>query len=283
MILCYYDKKDFDGQASAAIVRYWSEKTNRGPLRLIPYGYGKSIDLESITEETTVFMVDISADPKVMFQLRARAKIFIWIDHHKSAIDRVNCNFAGVQDPTQAACVLTWKYLFKDRALPYAIRQFGSFDVWDHSDPDCVPFQYGARGVIDSVNSPLWDLLLEDNREVIDRILQQGYVVNHYRKEQNRIYCNARAFATQLDNYSVLACNVACQNSSFFDSANTENFDLLALFCLTPHGDWKVSIYSKAGSGIDVSKIALKRGGGGHKHAAGYKSPHLPFHPLSVI
>jgi len=38
------------------------------------------------------------------------------------------------------------------------------------------------------------------------------------------------------------------------------------------NGAWKYSLYAAPDSGIDVSKIAVKYGGGGHVGAAGFKS-----------
>ena len=54
-----------------------------------------------------------------------------------------------------------------------------------------------------------------------------------------------------------------------------KNYDICLSFAYL--GDsWTVGLYSDD-KGIDVGKIAVKYGGGGHKGAAGFVSNNLPF------
>lgn len=75
-----------------------------------------------------------------------------------------------------------------------------------------------------------------------------------------------------------IAINKGLTNSKVFDSVwNAEKYDAMLTFCLmSPKRGWTISLYSDK-PGIDVSKIAKSRGGGGHKQAAGFQSKALPF------
>ena len=52
-------------------------------------------------------------------------------------------------------------------------------------------------------------------------------------------------------------------------------------FGWTPIGMWRVSLYTIFDH-IDVSEIAKKYGGGGHKNAAGFVCDNLPFNLSNI-
>jgi nanoRNase/pAp phosphatase (c-di-AMP/oligoRNAs hydrolase) len=58
-----------------------------------------------------------------------------------------------------------------------------------------------------------------------------------------------------------------------FDSIE-EDYDIMIPFSFNGE-EWNVSLYTK--KDIDVGKIAIKYGGGGHAKAAGFRCKELPF------
>jgi nanoRNase/pAp phosphatase (c-di-AMP/oligoRNAs hydrolase) len=65
-------------------------------------------------------------------------------------------------------------------------------------------------------------------------------------------------------------------NSQTFDSVwDPEKYDAMLTFGWR-RGQWTVSLYSVK-QDVDVSEVAVKHGGGGHKGAAGFQCTELPF------
>jgi hypothetical protein len=109
-----------------------------------------------------------------------------------------------------------------------------------------------------------------------DLIIREGRVVMRYVDQENRKYCTAGAFETELDGLRCIAVNKLLTNSQLFDSVwNPEKYDAMLTFGLRD-GKWTVSLYSTR-EDVDVSAICKARGGGGHKGAAGFQCVELPF------
>lgn len=140
-VRCYYHKIDLDGKCSAAIVR-----RKYPDCELIGVDYPDRPDFDKINPGDTVFVVDFSFEPDDMRAIAAIAKIdFIWIDHHKSAIEKMESNLMshvqGKREIGKAGCELTWEYFFPNEPMPIAVSRLGRYDVWDHEIFRVVPFQ----------------------------------------------------------------------------------------------------------------------------------------------
>ena len=280
--LCIYHNADLDGICSAAIVN----KAYSGEVDLHGYNYGDPVPWELI-KNRPVILVDCSLDfgTGEMTRLVDESSSVTWIDHHHTAIEEAENQgllekMHGLQVVGTAACILTWKHFFGTDA-PEAVRYLGAYDIWDHSDPNTLPFQYGARLTVSSPENLLWLTLLgpEDimHRRVVDGLLFDGKVCLQYQQSQNKKACQSLAFETELDDYSIIAANALGYTSSFFDSSDTQRYDLMLLFGWAASvGQWRVSIYTTKDD-IDCGIIAKAHGGGGHKQAAGFQCAELPF------
>lgn len=151
--ICFYHAADLDGLCSGHIVAQ-----NVPGCVMYPINYDDPFPWELISEGVDVYMVDFSLQPfTAMHRLATEAKCLTWIDHHKTAIHNLSKAAPGVQvnansDKFKAycrigigACELCWEYFQPDAHVPYATHLLASYDVWDHSDPACLPFQYYAR------------------------------------------------------------------------------------------------------------------------------------------
>jgi oligoribonuclease NrnB/cAMP/cGMP phosphodiesterase (DHH superfamily) len=229
-----------------------------------------------------VWMVDFSLQPfELMHELNDICYLY-WIDHHKSAI--ANAEQSGFQASGgqlikvgTAGCELTHAYLHPHSEMPVWVYLLGRYDVWDHKSPDTLPFQYGMRlRETDPERSmEVWDDLLDTPGTVRD-ILNDGRVVLKYVEQRNASYIRACAFDTVLDGLRCIAVNRQMTNSQTFDSVwDPEKYDAMLTFGWR-RGQWTVSLYSVK-QDVDVSEVAVKHGGGGHKGAAGFQCTELPF------
>jgi oligoribonuclease NrnB/cAMP/cGMP phosphodiesterase (DHH superfamily) len=284
----FYHSSDPDGWCSGAIL---AQKYPEAEL----YGinYGEEFPWEWITPQDEVWMLDYSLQPFTdMIKLYNCSKKLIWIDHHISAIKaaeeytkttRIKHDILGIQKDGRGACELVWKYVFPTKPIPLAVHLIASYDVWNHSDPRTVPFIYGLRSFNppDPTNGMLWKTLLAFSDEKIvgklQNIIDKGSTILDYLNVENADYVKAYSFETEIHGYRVIACNRGISGKKLFDSVwDSNKYDIACTFCRLPSKRWTVSLYSDKPD-VDVSKIAVAFGGGGHRGASGMQVDELPF------
>jgi len=267
---CFYHKSDLDGHCSGAIIRQENPE-----CEMIGVDYTDSLDSLKMRgcfqSGETVFVVDFSFSLSDMEYLNDHTDL-VWIDHHKSAIEKcksIECS--GAREIGKAGCELTWEYMHPI-SMPRSVKLLGRYDVWDHVNPDVLPFQYGFRSLPDTLpESEIWEYILLPNPDDIDRIISLGMTIIDYERKQNKIYAKGMSYESELEGLRAIVINKAFSNSKIFDSVyDPEKHDIMVLFGIK-QGEYKYSLYSTKDS-VDVSEIAVKYGGGGHKGAAGFYS-----------
>jgi oligoribonuclease NrnB/cAMP/cGMP phosphodiesterase (DHH superfamily) len=298
--VCFYHASDFDGQCSGALIRY-----NHPDVELIGLDYGDPYPIEK-TKGRDVWMVDYSPQPVyMMIQAAQAARNFVWIDHHKSAIEEWGKQQQSFEDELAtgkirvrldselAACELTWKYLYGTPVMPEAVHLLGRYDVWDHSDPKTKPFQLGMKAqkaLIDLSHKESaieWAFLFNgapvDTRPEFLTILLNGETIQRYVNNQNASSARGMAFNTTLDGLRCVALNKMGGSPIFESVYDPLKHDCMLGFALRGDGLWTVSLYSTK-LNVDVSVVAKHYDGGGHKGAAGFQCMGLPFRlPMDAI
>lgn len=288
---CFYHSADLDGHCSGAIVKYC-----RRYCEMIGINYGQPFPWETILSDEFIIMVDYSLQPfSDMVRLKNAAGNLVWIDHHKTAIDdmvKSGIDFAGLKIDGIGACALVWKS-FTSSELPLSVKLLAEYDVWNHSDPRTLPFQYGLRIERNTLpdNLALWKRLFEDESAVYD-VINKGNVILDYEKSQNEKFVSAYAFETTIraadsiiptespsPGLKAICCNKGFTNSQLFESVwDPKKYDVMVTFIRLklPAAKWTVSLYSDKPE-VDCGAIAKSYGGGGHKGAAGFQCSELPF------
>jgi len=278
---CFYHKADYDGQCSAAIVKY------RYPeCELIGIDYKDKFPFDRVAEGETVFMVDFSLSPITDMMFLSLKSNLIWIDHHISAIKEYE-NFPdekpvifGTRDTSKAGCELTWEFLYPDIDMPRAVRLLGRYDVWDlESNWDVLPFQYGMKVYnTEPTNMMFWAPLFRNGNDIwIDHTISQGKTILQFINKENTKFCKETAFELEFEGYRCICINrPGSTNSQMFDSIYhpVAGHDIMIAFGWQSD-IWKFSLYTTKPE-INVSEIAKKYGGGGHAQAAGFYAVDLP-------
>jgi len=271
----FYHDSDLDGHCSGALI-----KIKHPECELIGINYGDKFPWGAINDKNeVVFMVDFALQPfSDMVKLEKQCKL-IWIDHHISAINIAHSTgFLAKEQSLEdgiGACVLVFKYLFPDKILPTFVKLLGEYDVWNHTDPRALPFQYGMR-LLDTKpeNTQMWHTLFDV--EMVHRIVEDGGIVLKYINQYNDKYARACMFEIEIDKLKCIAINKMLANSQLFDSIwDEKKYHAMVTFGWR-NKSWTVSLYTTRND-VDVSIIAKNRGGGGHRQAAGFQCHELPF------
>ena len=284
-VLVIYHNADYDGECSAAIVRYKIPHCD-----LLGLNHGDIYDMDMISSYDEVFVCDFSLPIDDMVKLNKLTRLY-YCDHHITSIQAIENSgerFSGNYHTEQSGCELTWDFLFPDIEMPHAVWLLGRWDIWAHHESlDIKPFQLGI-GINDTHpnNKEFWESLFESfiDGDYINRIIRDGNTIQTFVTNQNEDKMKS-SFVTEIDGLSVLALNNAPPGSSIiFDSEWDESlYDIMIHFCRVK-GKWNISFYTTKDD-IDVGSLAKMLSmdandggsGGGHHNAAGMTTKTLPF------
>ena len=293
---CFYHA-DADGRCAGFWVCLNVGINDNYHPEMIEINYGKPFPFDKIGLGEQIYIVDYSIDPAEMLRLLEITNDVTWIDHHKTAIEKYADfphEIRGVRVDGVAGCMLTYCYIhhMTDRGqgeikpfdismtadAPQFTKLIADWDVWT--------FRYGddTRNFITAFNgydfhpeSKNWDkfLCFPDGRynSATSELITEGKTMTRFRDEWAKEYCRTKGFETVIDGHRAFAMNLGNCNSEYFKSINDGTFAILAPFSFDGK-KWTVSLYSQT---VDVSEIAKKRGGGGHKGASGFQCENIPF------
>lgn len=280
---CYFHSADFDGHCSGALV-----KMAHPEAELFGINYGDEFPWAEINQGETIYMVDFGLQPFSDMIRLGNISQLIWIDHHKTAIE--NAVEAGWEiDPMKlkigvGACQLVWGYLrseikahgYSGVEIPLFVKLLSEYDIWNHTDPRTLPFQYGMRMQKDTSpeNQDFWRSLFNGN--IVNTIIKTGKIILEYQANEDIKYCKSCAFETELDGLKCLAVNKMLCSSKIFDSMwDSDKYDAMITFGYRK-GLWNFGLFTDK-EGVDVSAVAKKYKGGGHLSASGFSADELPF------
>jgi uncharacterized protein len=227
----------------------------------------------------------------------------IWIDHHKTSIASHPKDIEGYRIDGVAACRLAWqsflnkrnpfnqppqdfleppvKQDFIDRKVsePYAVRLAGEYDIWDKRDPNAELFQHGLRSCD---LTPLWEKMFNEceltGAPTVHSLLEKGRGIQYAKTRENEDIIRDYGYTIKWEGLTFLAVNNARFNSLLFTAGLKPEHDACLGYVWDPSKRrWKVSLYHAPWKEHhDLSVIAVKYGGGGHRGACGMLLKHLP-------
>jgi len=295
MIKCFFHSSDLDGHCSGAIVKY-----KYPDAELFGINYDQAFPYDKISKNDTIIMVDFSLQPfsemVKLWKFVEESGHLVWIDHHISALKEAeqtvvenNNNFesicTGKRFNGKAGCELTWEYFFPEIEIPKAVRLLGRYDVWDHQDPEVLPFQMGIR--LENTypdNQSMWqDYFSKYSDDLVKDTIKDGQLILKYQKQENEKYAKSCAFEVEFEGYKAICVNKMLTNSQLFESVYDPNkHDIMIAFGLRKTGIWTMSFYSTK-TDVDCSELAKRFGGGGHKGASGASFENLPIEFINQI
>ncbi len=270
MKICIVYHDDADGKCSAAIVAYNHKNDD---ITFISYDYTNIINEEDLYDYDKLYIVDCALDYKTMNNLfeNVYKKNFLWIDHHITAIESQNSSIYGLRLPNNgSACLLTWKYFFKESRVPDAVKYISDFDIWEFKYEKLTKgFNEWLSVQNDSPdNYDMWFSFFEHMH--IGSYVDEGMIIYNARIEIIKKDIKKLAYESKIDGKKCLKMNYSSLRS-LSDAGNLmlrNGYHISWIWYKIKDG----SIYnSLRGDGTyDVSEIAKKFGGGGHKNASGF-------------
>jgi len=310
-----YHRADYDGLFCREAARHWLTQMDAGYTEFIGWDFGdRKIDPIARGKIYILDLPPECLDDLTTEMIDQHDLNIVYIDHHKSSIEQwdeshTKPKLPGYRIDGVAACRLTWQWFYnahkswkegdganppnpnrgfytlptKEEYIartvdePLAIRLAGEYDTWDHRDPRALMFQFGLDTEIDN-NPDMFKWMLVDDPTYTNQIVAQGKCAAECYRRRDAEIMRHRSFLVEFEGLKFLALNTArCSSTSFAerDKAETGHNALMGFFWNGTK--WTVSLYhAKHNTAIDLSLIATKFGGGGHRGACGFQVGNLP-------
>lgn len=279
-----YHHDDNDGCCAAAVAGNYYD-WNKFAIKFVAINYGKeSWSQEEIGAAEKVWLLDFTSDKMDEF-IEACGPKLIWIDHHKTAMEKFpdllnSSSIPGIRSIEKAACVLTWEYTHPESiSPPAAVAYIGDKDMWKFEYLETRAFSAGFSLMVKTPDDTVWGVLLgSEYEETVNKMISIGELLL---EAQN--YRIQKAFERGVD------CTFHNWKARLVNT--TGNISELGEFiCRKPEYDlaimWQAvedmvvfSLRSDSGNpdSPDCAEIAQQYGGGGHRNAAGFQKRNVDF------
>lgn len=270
---------DIDGMAANQIVRKKLEQKAYS----IATTYGNDIKWDRLRKGETVYMLDISLPYEEMKRLESEYNL-IHIDHHHTHWDSQakadGFNPKGIRTTEgDAACILTWKYMYPNEPVPEAIKLISAFDVWDLDD-QVIAFNYALNKhtmrFYTPNNGALWKGIVDNDVNITNQLLEEGKALSGYEDTLCPIAHKEMLFETEFAGHSALVANTRNYSTLFFRKAE-QTTDLLILYSYIQKKNAYRFTVAATRDDIDVPTILKPHKGGGRGTIGGFTSNTIPF------
>lgn len=259
--ICIYHGNCADGFGAA-----WAVRKALGEIDFVPGVYGNTPP--DVTDRD-VFMVDFSYPRQVLIEMARQAKSIVVLDHHQTAATQLvglPSNVHTVFDMERSGAMLAWDYFHPGVAPPTLLLHIQDRDLWRFALPHTREIQANVFSF--PYDFAVWDSLMAED---VSRLVSDGMAIE--RKHHKDIAELVRVMAREIDigGHRVPAASLPYTMVSDAAGMMAVGRPFAACYWDTPDG--RVFGLRSSSDGLDVALIAQQYGGGGHKHAAGFRVP----------
>lgn len=266
-IVVLYHYPCLDGFTAA-----WAAKKFFGDeAEYIPADYSGKVNVDLSNKE--VYFVDYSFKRPRMMEVARVAKRVIVLDHHKSAIEDLAELYEqgvieGVFDLHRSGAGITWDYFFSDLNRPPMVDYVEDRDLWRYALPNSREVNYALFS--HEYNFDTWDQLAETP---INTLIAEGIAIwRKHMKDVQELSQQSRLMS--IGGHVVPVVNVNYTYGSEVGNILAQGQKFAGYYWIGNDGGYNFGLRS-TDDGLDVSEIAIRYGGGGHRNAAGFKVRNL--------
>jgi nanoRNase/pAp phosphatase (c-di-AMP/oligoRNAs hydrolase) len=210
--------------------------------------------------DARVAMVDFSYPREQLLEFKDKVEDVVVLDHHKSAAKELEGLDFAVFDMERAGAGLSWHYFHPETPLPPLMAYLEDRDLWNNALPQTKEVTFALRKHPKKFEH--W------NQLNVEDLKKEGEpLVRAVNAEVDKA-CST-AHYVEIDGHRVPAVRHRRYASDIGNKLleNHEDAPFSAIY-MKRDGGWKWELRSRGD--VDVSVIAKKFGGGGHKAASGF-------------
>lgn len=270
----YYHANCYDGFGAAWAARH---ALGEKDVHYVPANYGQPIVYPDLIEGDVneLYFVDYSRPRAELEMLKEAGWNVIVIDHHQTAEKDLEGFEGATFDSSKSGATLTWRHFYPRKKMPQLLAHIEDRDLWKFELDHTAEIHAGLCA--HTFDFEVWDELAED----LASLVEIGQVILDYHE------ILVDRFNEEVDLQTIAGHEVPIVNVSLLFSEVPH--DLLRKFPGAPFAAYR---YEKRGGVVqyglrsrkadeewpegsvldfDVSEVAKEYGGGGHKHAAGFR------------
>ena len=280
-LVIWHGPSCLDGQTAAwAIWKRWPD------CEFVPANYGNE---PPDVAGKHVLIVDFSYKRDVLLRMSETAESITVLDHHKSAQEDLAswavvynlmwpANLKGIKgrppiqalfDTTKSGAMLAWEYAHPGKPAPMMVLNVQDRDLWKFEAPwtrEVAAFLHAQ-----DFSFELWSSFAEqiDDHDLHRYVVTAGAAIMQAQMKDIRQAIKSTMRMREIDGHMVPIANLPYAWASEAGNIMAVGQPFAATWFSDAHGVVRFSLRS-TDAGLDVSKIAEKFGGGGHRNAAGF-------------
>ena len=263
--LIIYHAKCADGFAAA-----WIAHRRHPDAQALPFHYG---DPPPDVRGKRVYILDFSFDRETLIRMHDEAEYLLVLDHHKAAQAALGDLDFAVFDLDRSGAMLAWDHFFPGEPAPLLVQYVQDRDLWQWR----MPHSKEINAYIATLPHT-WTAWTAASYTEFELLRVKGEValrvVDKYVEDKRTDVAWVRPAGMQ-------GVPIPIVNTTFAISELVgelaEAVPFAAGWFQRADERYAVSLRSRGEDGADVSQIAKRFGGGGHKNAAGFtclRHPH---------
>lgn len=261
--ICIYHGNCADGFTAAWVVR------NRFAGEEIQFHAGTYGDPPPDVTGLDVILVDFSYKRPVMEEIVRKAASVLVLDHHKTAEEDLRGleGAAVVFDMERSGAGIAWDYFYPGYQRPRLIDHVEDRDLWRFA----LPLTREIQAAVFSYEYDFknWDSLAAS---IMEDLAKEGAAIERKHHKDIRELSKVVTRIFEVGGHKVPIANLPYTLTSDAGHLLAEGYPFAGCYWDTPGG--RVFSLRSREDGADVSEIAKLYGGGGHKHAAGFRVPY---------
>jgi uncharacterized protein len=218
----------------------------------------------------TVYIVDFSFHAPLLKELNDTNTSVVVIDHHISAEADVRAYPQNIFDNNHSGCVLAWKYFHPEAPVPLILQYVEDNDIWRNALLEYREFKIAFQQY--PMTFEAWDTLSDSltNENNLINFIAKGAILAKYEDKLVAGMIEGRELVS-FEGHTVYAVNTT---RDFRDLVGNQLALLneaegrIAFGIVYYHKSGVVTMSLRSHGDVDVSAMAQKYGGGGHKNAS---------------
>lgn len=263
IIVFYHD--DLDGFTGAWAA--WKKLKDKANYILINYDEDVGNEMLQLKGKE-IYFIDCSFKIQEMLNLASKNKVIL-IDHHFSSKKKANLLPGSVFDDKHSAAFLSWKYFQDGKKAPLIVRYVEDYDIWKFKMPHSKELTTVLN--LRSFNFKVWDETAKmfQNKNKRKELIKKGQTIIDYQKSLIGELSN-KGQEVVFEEYDAIAVNSPILLSEIGNHIYTKTGKIGIVWSYKGKKAPKIHVSLRGNGKINLSKLAEKFGGGGHKAAAGF-------------
>jgi len=220
--------------------------------------------------EKEIYTVDYSYSIEDTQKLIKENKRMTSIDHHITGQEAAEMTHDYSFDLKHSGAVLSWQYFHPDKKVPELLNYVEDFDLWQFK----LPHTKEVIAYLDlfDFDFKIWDTVIAnfDSPEKFKEILPQAKLLLQYEKKMVERIVQNRSELVSFEGYKTYAVNCPIFDSQI---GNVLYNKLPPMGIIWYRDKNRLKFSLRSDGSVDVSELAKKFGGGGHKGSSGFSLP----------